>query len=132
MRVSFDGRTRRFDYQEPDYYETVIEDRKGWISESSCLILSTPTNLFYSSDPDEQVAAKTRCFSCTAQNQCAEFAIVTREIDGIWGGLDERQRRIVKRRWRSGRRFDLQKLIKEYLSFTSPTGIKRGRPKKTK
>lgn len=40
--------------------------------------------------------AKKICLSCTHKNECAEWGI-NKEIHGIWGGLTEIQRRIIRR-----------------------------------
>ena len=41
--------------------------------------------------------AKGICRECTVQADCLEFAIVSSEKFGIWGGLSERERRKIRR-----------------------------------
>jgi hypothetical protein len=44
-------------------------------------------------------AAKDVCFACPVIFQCAQFALRTRQDDGVWGGLSEGQRtNLIKKR----------------------------------
>lgn len=54
------------------------------------------------SDDGDAVAeeAKSICALCPVREPCLEFALSTREKDGVWGGLTERERRRVLRRRR--------------------------------
>lgn len=60
--------------------------------------------LFYP-EPDDRLTirtAKAICDSCDVQDRCRRHAMDAREPAGVWGGLDERERRRI---WRSeGRR----------------------------
>lgn len=49
-------------------------------------------------------AAKMICARCPVRDTCAEFALVTNQDHGVWGGLDEDQRRSIRRSWRAQRR----------------------------
>lgn len=49
-------------------------------------------------------AAKDVCRSCVVQGQCLQFALETNQVDGIWGGKDEDERRKLRRTWRAGRK----------------------------
>jgi WhiB family transcriptional regulator, redox-sensing transcriptional regulator len=42
-------------------------------------------------------AAKAICYACQVRNECLEFALVTRQEFGVWGGRDEEQRRRAAR-----------------------------------
>ncbi|WP_042370986.1 WhiB family transcriptional regulator [Streptacidiphilus neutrinimicus] len=47
-------------------------------------------------------AAKQVCGACTVANDCARWALRHGELYGIWGGLDEEDRRAARRAvWRS-------------------------------
>jgi WhiB family redox-sensing transcriptional regulator len=63
-----------------------------------------------SSDPDiffpvgntgpalEQIeAAKSICLPCPVRHECLEWAISTRQDSGVWGGLSEDERRLLRR-----------------------------------
>lgn len=46
-----------------------------------------------------QVAeAKAICARCPVREQCLNWALVTGQVDGVWGGLSEDERRALKRR----------------------------------
>ncbi|WP_030807277.1 WhiB family transcriptional regulator [Streptomyces sp. NRRL S-337] len=42
--------------------------------------------------------AKTVCCRCPVMAQCLQWALETRQNDGVWGGLSEDERRALKRR----------------------------------
>jgi WhiB family redox-sensing transcriptional regulator len=58
--------------------------------------------VFYPVSDDEEAAeeAKSICALCPVREPCLEFALSTREKNGVWGGLTERERRRVLRRRR--------------------------------
>lgn len=43
--------------------------------------------------------AKTVCRSCDVQAACLEYALVTNQDSGIWGGTSEEERRALRRQW---------------------------------
>lgn len=46
----------------------------------------------------EQIeAAKSVCRQCAARPQCLEFALVTNQDSGVWGGASEEERRDMRR-----------------------------------
>lgn len=46
--------------------------------------------------------AKAVCAGCPARERCLTFALDTRQDFGIWGGLDEDERRLLHRERRAG------------------------------
>ncbi len=46
-------------------------------------------------------AAKAVCAQCAVQCACLEFAIVTNQEYGVWGGTSEEERRVLRRAWRA-------------------------------
>lgn len=58
--------------------------------------------VFYPVSDDDEAAeeAKSICAACPVREPCLEFALSTREKNGVWGGLTERERRRVLRRRR--------------------------------
>lgn len=42
--------------------------------------------------------AKEVCWECPVRVECLDYAIATNQDSGIWGGLDEEQRRGIRRR----------------------------------
>ncbi len=41
--------------------------------------------------------AKEVCGECPVSSECLEYALETNQDSGIWGGLDEEQRRAIRR-----------------------------------
>ncbi|HVM67315.1 MAG TPA: WhiB family transcriptional regulator [Acidimicrobiales bacterium] len=46
-------------------------------------------------------AAKAVCARCGVRSECLEFAIVTNQEYGVWGGTSEEERRALRRAWRA-------------------------------
>ena len=74
---------------------------EDWRSRAACLRLDT--DLFFPREEtewDEQQVedAKAVCRNCAVQSVCLEFALATRQKQGIWGGLTEDERRSLRRR----------------------------------
>ena len=44
---------------------------------------------------DEVGAAKAVCSTCAVLSDCRDYALRTRQPFGVWGGLDEEQRRAL-------------------------------------
>jgi WhiB family redox-sensing transcriptional regulator len=44
--------------------------------------------------------AKAHCVGCPVQDECLEHALSVPEVDGVWGGRDERERRAILRQRR--------------------------------
>lgn len=47
-----------------------------------------------------EARAKAICARCPVQEECLEFALRVRESHGVWGGLNEQERRQLMRRGR--------------------------------
>ena len=56
--------------------------------------------IFYPERGASTKPAEEICGCCKLKDQCGEFAIVNNEKFGIWGGLSERQRRIIRKQRR--------------------------------
>lgn len=44
-----------------------------------------------------EAIAKAICVRCPVRDECLEYALRVREIHGIWGGLNEMERRAILR-----------------------------------
>ena len=53
-------------------------------------------------------AAKEVCGQCPVQAECLDFALVTNQESGVWGGATEEERRRLRRSWLAQRRRRLQ------------------------
>jgi WhiB family transcriptional regulator, redox-sensing transcriptional regulator len=71
----------------------------SWQLEAGCR--SSDANLFFApihaESKDDRVLrearAKSICLACKVRAACLDFALATRESHGIWGGLNELERR---------------------------------------
>jgi WhiB family redox-sensing transcriptional regulator len=54
-------------------------------------------DLFFPERGASTRTAKGICRECSVMNECLEFAIVSSEKFGIWGGMSERERRKIRR-----------------------------------
>lgn len=74
-----------------------------WSQDAACV--DAPPDLFHP-EGDAGVAlmvtaeAKTWCARCAVREQCLADAMARGERYGVWGGLDERERRAILRRQR--------------------------------
>jgi WhiB family transcriptional regulator, redox-sensing transcriptional regulator len=48
---------------------------------------------------DQAAQAKAICAGCRVRRPCLAFALRTRQVHGIWGGLTERERYVPAARW---------------------------------
>jgi WhiB family transcriptional regulator, redox-sensing transcriptional regulator len=75
----------------------------GWQWRASCR--GEDANLFfppnYPEEKEERLVregkAKAICAACPVRMECLEYAVRTREPHGIWGGLNELERRLLIR-----------------------------------
>jgi WhiB family transcriptional regulator, redox-sensing transcriptional regulator len=69
-----------------------------WRDGAACRGLDT--NVFFPLTDEEADEAKAICAACPVREECLEFALLTRQDDGVWGGLTETERRRLRRRRR--------------------------------
>ena len=75
------------------------EEDISWQSQAACRgadvnLFFTPAHLESKEEREVREAqAKSVCAICPVRAQCLEFALETREPHGIWGGLNEIERR---------------------------------------
>lgn len=81
---------------------TNIRSDTDWRDEAACR--GVDTNTFFPVTDEEAGAAKEICASCPVRETCLEFALATRQDDGVWGGLTETERRRLRRRRREAAR----------------------------
>jgi WhiB family redox-sensing transcriptional regulator len=71
-------------------------DPEDWRQRAACRDLDTA--VFFPETEAGVAEAKAVCATCPVREACLNFALVTRQDDGVWGGLDENERRRVRRR----------------------------------
>ncbi len=69
-----------------------------WREDAACR--GVDTDVFFPATDEEAEEAKAICASCPVREECLEFALQTRQEDGVWGGLTETERRRLRRRLR--------------------------------
>ena len=75
---------------------------ENWRQRSACSGLDT--EMFFPATDTEAVAAQAVCATCPVRDQCLEWALATRQEDGVWGGLTDNERRRLRRRRRDAAR----------------------------
>ncbi len=76
------------------------QDDMWWVSEGRCI--GEDPELFFpvgTTPPALQQTerAKAVCGNCHVRNICLEWALSTYQDAGVWGGLDEEERRVIRR-----------------------------------
>lgn len=56
----------------------------------------TSPDAFFPDKGQPTAAAKRVCATCPVQAECLEYALANDERFGVWGGLSERERRVLK------------------------------------
>ena len=77
-------------------------DLTTWRRAAACRDLDT--EVFFPLSEADAGPAKAVCAGCPVRAECLEFALATRQGDGVWGGLTETERRRLGRRRREAAR----------------------------
>jgi WhiB family redox-sensing transcriptional regulator len=82
-------------------------DRASWRESAACR--DADTELFFpisSTGPAvaETSRAKAICARCPVRQPCLTYALATNQVYGIWGGYEEGERRVLRRRQRRAAR----------------------------
>ena len=71
-----------------------------WMQRGLCREI--PPAVFFPSDGVGVEAARRICANCPVKEPCLEYALATREKEGVWGGFTARERRrLVRQRRKS-------------------------------
>jgi WhiB family transcriptional regulator, redox-sensing transcriptional regulator len=78
-----------------------------WRSDAACR--RTDPDLFFpvgtTGPAIEQIdSAKAVCTDCVVRPECLEFALLTNQDCGVWGGTSEEERRRLRKQWLAARR----------------------------
>ena len=75
---------------------TIPEDTDfSWKQEANCLGIDP--DLFFPERGVSSAQAKSVCRGCVVKEECLEYALQNGEKFGIWGGMSERERRVLRR-----------------------------------
>ena len=71
-----------------------------WRGDAACSGVNS--DLFFPATEDESATAQAKeiCAECPVQEACLQYALATNQSAGVWGGLDEGDRRRLRRRIR--------------------------------
>jgi WhiB family redox-sensing transcriptional regulator len=75
--------------------EMLATDDLAWQDLANCR--GADPDLFFPERGASTRTAKGICRECSVQEECLEFAVVSSEKFGIWGGMSERERRKIRR-----------------------------------
>lgn len=75
---------------------------EDWRQDAACR--GSDITLFFPTTDDEAGPGKAICASCPVRELCLEWALATRQDDGVWGGLTDTERRRLRRRRRTAAR----------------------------
>ena len=71
-----------------------------WRQHAACR--GVEPDIFYPASDEEADVAKAVCAVCPVRQPCLEYALSSRERDGVWGGATEKERRrLLRQRRRS-------------------------------
>lgn len=75
-----------------------------WRADAACAGLNP--RIWFPDPKDEEgnAIAKSVCVICPSQQPCLEFALATKQDEGVWGGVSEDDRRRLRRKWLRTRR----------------------------
>ena len=74
-----------------------------WRQAAACRDLDTTLFFVVGTGPDalaKEARAKAVCATCPVRLECLEYAIVTNQENGVWGGMGEEERGRERRRRR--------------------------------
>lgn len=77
-----------------------------WMRKAACA--GRDSSLFFPGQGDQTLPAKLVCAECPVKQECLEYAFVTNERHGIWGGTSERERRRLRQAWTAKQRLQTE------------------------
>ena len=81
-------------------YDSVLDDDTDalddWRKAAACR--DADTSIFFPATDEDAGPARAICAECPVQQACLDFALHTRQDDGVWGGLTETERRRLRRK----------------------------------
>lgn len=92
----------------------LMYDSQAWVSHAACTG-TDPDSLFVRGSAQRQ--ARRVCFSCPVRIECLADALSSNALFGVWGGLTEKERRAILRRYPNEKRwYERLKTSKEPLA----------------
>ena len=93
-------------HEEAEVPMTALDNRARWWSRAACS--TADSELFFPISSAglairQMARAKAICARCEIQQECLDYALDAGPIQGVWGGMTERERRVLKQRGRRAR-----------------------------
>ena len=84
-------------------YPDALPEREDWYDDAECR--GADTSVFFPVSEADADRAKAICATCPVAEACLEYAIDTRQPDGVWGGMTPTERhRLLRRRQKAARK----------------------------
>ena len=84
--------------------ELTLEPDVSWRGQAACNGIDSDMFFPDSEEESASIAAKAICGECPVTEACLQYALATNQGAGVWGGLDEGERRRMRRRIRDRQR----------------------------
>ncbi|MFC5370884.1 WhiB family transcriptional regulator [Arcanobacterium bovis] len=75
---------------------TLVDEDQTWAAQGACAN-ADPDSLFVRGSAQRQV--RQLCFNCPVRIMCLADSLNSQMLFGVWGGLTERERRAILRRY---------------------------------
>lgn len=72
-----------------------------WRADALCAKNISPTLDWFPKKHKKANAEKNVCAVCPVRQECVTYSVVTWQPWGVWGGYNDRERRIIKKIWRA-------------------------------
>jgi WhiB family redox-sensing transcriptional regulator len=79
-----------------EFLQAPITEERPWVVFAACR--DAEPDLFFPGSKADEARAKALCAICPVRSECYEYSLEARETFGVWGGLNEKQRRMRLRR----------------------------------
>ena len=79
-----------------EFLQAPITEERPWVVFAACR--DAEPDLFFPGSKADEARAKALCAICPVRNECYDYSLEARETFGVWGGLNEKQRRMKLRR----------------------------------
>lgn len=79
-----------------EFLQAPITEERPWVVFAACR--DAEPDLFFPGSKADEARAKALCAICPVRNECYDYSLEARGTFGVWGGLNEKQRRMKLRR----------------------------------
>jgi len=81
----------------------ILPQHEDWYDDAECR--GADTSVFFPVSEAGADEAKAICATCPVAEACLEYAVATRQPEGVWGGMTPTERhRLIRRRQKAARK----------------------------